>query len=136
MQNPDQRLPTSYFLVRNGLLYHKYQIPGSTCRPYGGPQVKNPAHTQPLCGYLGGQEHHGKVKRPVPLTQNGHRNLGFLPTVPVHSPTEALTRPLIPLRIIGIPFERIDMDLIGPLPKSPWGHEYIMVIMDYATRYP
>lgn len=87
-------------------------------------------------GTWGGQEHHGKVKRPVPLTQNGHRNLGFLPTVPVHSPTEALTRPLIPLRIIGIPFERIDMDLIGPLPKSPWGHEYIMVIMDYATRYP
>ncbi|MGL5226167.1 MAG: hypothetical protein ACRC8Q_12735, partial [Aeromonas sp.] len=28
------------------------------------------------------------------------------------------------------------MDLVGPLPKSSRGHEYILVIMDYATRYP
>ncbi|KAL1269051.1 hypothetical protein QQF64_031340 [Cirrhinus molitorella] len=28
------------------------------------------------------------------------------------------------------------MDLIGPLPKSAQGHEHILVIVDYATRYP
>lgn len=44
--------------------------------------------------------------------------------------------PLIPLPIIGVPFESIGMDLVGPLPKSPRGHEYILVIVDYATRYP
>ncbi len=44
--------------------------------------------------------------------------------------------PLIPLPIIEVPFERIGMDLIGPLPKSARGHEHILVIVDYATRYP
>ncbi|KAL1259047.1 hypothetical protein QQF64_009624 [Cirrhinus molitorella] len=28
------------------------------------------------------------------------------------------------------------MDLVGPLPKSGRGHEHILVIVDYATRYP
>lgn len=28
------------------------------------------------------------------------------------------------------------MDLVGPLPKSARGHEHILVIVDYATRYP
>uniref|UniRef100_A0A9J7YZE9 Integrase catalytic domain-containing protein n=1 Tax=Cyprinus carpio carpio TaxID=630221 RepID=A0A9J7YZE9_CYPCA len=28
------------------------------------------------------------------------------------------------------------MDLVGPLPKSARGHEHIMVIVYYATRYP
>ena len=44
--------------------------------------------------------------------------------------------PLIPLPIISVPFSRIAMDLVGPLPKSSRGHQYILVILDYATRYP
>lgn len=28
------------------------------------------------------------------------------------------------------------MDLVGPLPKSAKGHQYILVLVDYATRYP
>ena len=35
-----------------------------------------------------------------------------------------------------IPFQRIAMDIVGPLPKSNRGHRYILVIMDYATRHP
>ena len=44
--------------------------------------------------------------------------------------------PLIPLPIISVPFSKIAMDLVGPLPKSSRGHQYILVILDYATRYP
>lgn len=28
------------------------------------------------------------------------------------------------------------MDQARPLPKSAQGHEYILVILDYVTRYP
>ena len=28
------------------------------------------------------------------------------------------------------------MDIVGPLPKSSRGHRYILVVCDYATRYP
>ena len=44
--------------------------------------------------------------------------------------------PMVPLPIIGEPFERIAMDVVGPLPRSRGGHRYVLVICDYATRYP
>ena len=34
------------------------------------------------------------------------------------------------------PFERIAMDVVGPLPRSRRGNQYILVVCDYATRYP
>ena len=44
--------------------------------------------------------------------------------------------PLIPLAIVDEPFKRIAMDIVGPLPRSRSGNRYILVICDYATRYP
>lgn len=44
--------------------------------------------------------------------------------------------PLQPLPIIETPFSRIAMDLVGPLERSQNGYKYILVICDYATRYP
>jgi len=41
-----------------------------------------------------------------------------------------------PLPVIEEPFSRIGMDIIGPLPKSRSGKRYVLVICDYATRYP
>ncbi|KAL0152849.1 hypothetical protein M9458_051843 [Cirrhinus mrigala] len=37
---------------------------------------------------------------------------------------------------VDLPFERIGMDIVGPLSRSGRGHEHILVIVDYATRYP
>ena len=34
------------------------------------------------------------------------------------------------------PFKKIAMDIVGPLPRSRSGNRYVLVICDYATRYP
>eukprot|EP00731_Ephydatia_muelleri_P022289 Em0014g880a len=44
--------------------------------------------------------------------------------------------PLIPLPVIGEPFSRIALDIVGPLPRSRSGNRFVLVICDYATRYP
>ena len=44
--------------------------------------------------------------------------------------------PLIPLPIISEPFRRIAMDIVGPLPRTTSGKRFILVVCDYATRYP
>ena len=44
--------------------------------------------------------------------------------------------PMVPLPSVEEPFSRIAMDIVGPLPKSKHGHKYILVVCDYATRYP
>ena len=38
--------------------------------------------------------------------------------------------------VIAEPFQRIAMDIIGPLPRSRSGKRYVLVICDYATWYP
>ena len=38
--------------------------------------------------------------------------------------------------IIETLFDRIALDIVGPLPKTSRGHRYILVLVDYATRYP
>ena len=44
--------------------------------------------------------------------------------------------PLVEMSIIGKPFEQTAMDIVRPLPKKASGHQYILVISDYATRFP
>lgn len=34
------------------------------------------------------------------------------------------------------PFDRVGIDIVGPLVKSSAGHTHILVLVDYATCYP
>ncbi len=45
--------------------------------------------------------------------------------------------PLGTMPLIATPFERIAVDLVGPLyPVTDRGNRYILTVVDYATRYP
>ena len=50
-----------------------------------------------------------------------------------HNNADSLTRQSNP--IVGMPWERIAMDIMGPLPKSNSGNLYILVIGDYFTKW-
>ncbi len=97
------------------------------------------AHAHPMAGHLGVQNTTQRVRDRFHwpgLEADVKRFCQACPTCQRTSPKTPLPSPLIPLPIIEVPFERIGMDLIGPLPKSARGHEHILVIVDYATRYP
>ena len=53
-------------------------------------------------------------------------------------PKGKVTRvPLGEMPLIDTPFERIAVDLVGPITLvSDAGHRYILTVVDYATRYP
>ena len=44
--------------------------------------------------------------------------------------------PLKPIPVMQNPFERIIVDIVGPLPKTSSGYSYLLTILDVATRYP
>ncbi len=44
--------------------------------------------------------------------------------------------PLQPLPVIGTPFKCLGMDMVGPVGKSKSGNRFMLVITDYATKYP
>ena len=49
--------------------------------------------------------------------------------------TEARKVPLVPMPC-GRPWERVGIDLIGPLPESENGSEYCLVMEDYFSKWP
>ncbi|GFO19246.1 gypsy retrotransposon integrase-like protein 1 [Plakobranchus ocellatus] len=45
--------------------------------------------------------------------------------------------PLSAVSLIDEPFSRVAVDLVGPIiPSSERGFKYILVLVDYCTRYP
>lgn len=45
--------------------------------------------------------------------------------------------PLQRMPVIGEPFRRVAVDLVGPIvPCSERGHRYLLTVVDYATKYP
>ncbi|XP_042875418.1 uncharacterized protein LOC122255445 [Penaeus japonicus] len=44
--------------------------------------------------------------------------------------------PLQPIPVVPEPFHRVIIDCVGPLEKTKKGHQYLLTIMDAATRYP
>jgi Integrase zinc binding domain len=45
------------------------------------------------------------------------------------------TEPLHSIKV-GQPFDRVGMDIVGPLPKTKRGNSYIVVATDYFTKWP
>ncbi|GFX93934.1 uncharacterized protein TNCV_3412971 [Trichonephila clavipes] len=46
------------------------------------------------------------------------------------------TRGRLQLYNVVAPFERIDFDILGPLPRPSDGNNNILVVMDYFTKWP
>lgn len=44
--------------------------------------------------------------------------------------------PLHPIPVVGEPFERLNLDCVGPLPRSKSGYQYILMLMCATTRFP
>lgn len=44
--------------------------------------------------------------------------------------------PLQPIHVPSEPFTKIVIDVVGPLPKTKKGNQYILTILDPTTRYP
>ncbi|KAL0160841.1 hypothetical protein M9458_044566, partial [Cirrhinus mrigala] len=85
------------------------------------------AHSHPMAGHLG-------QENTIQRIRDCFHWPGLDAECQRTSPRKPPPSPLIPLPIIDVPFERIGMDVVGPLPKSARGHEHILVVVDYATR--
>ena len=136
------------FFKRDGLIYRKWIPPGrgeemsieqlvlpKECRK----AVLEVAHEIPLAGHLGKEKTRQRILQRFywPTVFKDVEN--FCKSCVICQKTanrKAPKAPMIPLPIISEPFSRIAMDIVGPLPRSRAGNKYVLVICDYATRYP
>ena len=103
-------------------------------------KVLNLAHSIPWSGHLGQQKALDRIAIRFYWPGVYQEVVAFCKSCPTCQLTSLSKRgmkaPLISLPIIDVPFTRIAMDVVGPLDRSRAGHRYILVICDYATRYP
>ena len=97
------------------------------------------AHATPLAGHLGRNKTIRRVLQRFywpGVCRDVANHCRCCPECQKAQSRRAQPAPLVPLPVMAEPFSRIAMDIVGPLPRSRSGHKYILVICDYATRYP
>ena len=102
-------------------------------------QVLEIAHSVPMGGHLGKKKTTQRILRRF-FWPTLHRDVAdFCRSCQVcqkFSHRHVPRAPMVPLPIIEEAFSRIAMDIVGPLPRSRSGNRFVLVICDYATRYP
>ena len=140
------RIPKQ-FVEQDGLLYHMWtpkKKPGEAVEQLVLPEqfhqiVCKLAHTIPLAGHLGRDKTVKRISRRFFWPALFRDVADYCRRCPECQRTAKGSHrrvPLIPLPIMKEPFERIALDIVGPLPHSRRGNQYILVVCDYATRYP
>ena len=136
------------FFRRGGLLYRKWTPPGrgeeSEVEQLVLPQecrstVLTMGHEIPLAGHLRKEKTRQRILRRFywPTLYKDVEQFCQSCVICQKSASRAVpVAPLMPLPIISDPFSRVAMDIVGPLPRSKSGNKYILVLCDYATRYP
>ena len=139
----------SGFFFRNGLLYRNYQPPGNTTIDDATEQLVLPvqcrkpvlhlAHSIPLAGHLGRRKTASRILQRFywpGIFCDVYEYCRSCTECQKSSPKGKTKAQLVPLPVIDVPFKRIAMDIVGPLPRTTSGKRYILVICHYATRYP
>lgn len=98
------------------------------------------SHSIPWAGHLGQQKTFARMVPRFYWPQQFADTVQYYKACPqcqLTAPSRKGERaPLITMPVIDIPFSCMAMDIVGPLERSSSGHKYILVVCDYATRYP
>lgn len=138
----------SKFYYKGGLLYRKYVLTqkGEEVNQLVVPKlyrhcVLELAHESVMGGHMGARKTsqkilaeffwpgiQGEAKRYCQSCDACQRTIPKGRVAPV---------PLGRMPVIGTPFERVAVDIVGPLtPRTDKGNRYILTLVDFATRYP
>ncbi|XP_065416479.1 uncharacterized protein LOC135974099 [Chrysemys picta bellii] len=97
------------------------------------------AHDVPAAGHLGREKTLARILARFfwpGISQEVKEYCASCPECQRVAPPGIPKAPLVPMPVMETPFERVAMDLVGPLPKSAAGFQYILVLVDYASRFP
>ncbi|XP_051509646.1 uncharacterized protein LOC127415117 [Myxocyprinus asiaticus] len=135
---PDIALSYPYFAIINERLYRVTQDT-RTKEDTTQLLVFQAAHYNPMAGHLGERKTLNRLIARFYWPGIGgdvRRWCAACRECQLVNPPATPKAPLRPLPLIEVPFERIGMDLVGPLERSARGHRFVLVLVDYATRYP
>ena len=136
------------FFRREGIIYRRW-IPPQKEKEMGVDQIVLPkicrrsilriAHTLPTAGHLGQKKTAERILKRFywpTLYKDVADFCRSCDKCQKSTHRKVPKAPMIPVPAVEEPFARIAMDIVGPLPRSRAGNRYVLVLCDYATRYP
>lgn len=130
---------------RKGILYRTFCQDGKMFQQVVVPQkfrqeVLRLAHDTPMAGHLGVSKTKARIWNDFTwpgICGDVRRYCASCDACQRSTPKGSTRRvPLGKMPVISTAFERVAVDLIGPIqPASARGHRYILTMIDYATRY-
>ena len=96
------------------------------------------AHYSPLEGHFGRGRTLEAIRTRMDwpgISTGVRKKCSSCPICQKASPALLTKAPLHPLPIIKKPFQRVAMDIFGPLKRTKLGHKYVLVVVDYATKW-
>ena len=130
-----------YFIVINDGLYKKNkqnpQRPFKVVRWQEIETILYNTHSDPLAGHFSLEETYRRVKLRYYWPQMFNDVRAYVKSCDECQKRgkNKRTEPLHPIKV-GRPFDRVGMDIVGPLPKTKRGNVYIVVATDYLTKWP
>ena len=134
------------FFIQNSLLYRRW-TPSKREKPLSQlvlPQqytehVLRLDHYAPSAGHLWRKKTLSRIQRRYfwpGISRNVADHCDRCKTCQLTSRREPPLAPLIPLPVMDVPMERIAMDMVGPLQKTDSGNRFLLMVVDYGTRFP
>ena len=130
-----------HYCTINGLLYKKNkknpQRPLRVIKPMEVEAILFNFHSDPLAGHFGFNETYRAISEKYYWPQMGDDVKHYVQSCDVCQKRKRTikTEPLHPIKV-GRPYDRIGMDIVGPLPKTARGNQYIVVATEYLTKWP
>jgi hypothetical protein len=134
------------FYLKDGILFRCYEKSRKVLHQIVVPQrlrasVLTTAHDQLLAAHCGTRRTLSRILSKFFWPGVSADVTGYVQTCDICQKTVAKGKvfpvPLATMPRISAPFERVAIDLVGPLsPPSEGGHRYILTLIDIATRFP
>jgi len=132
----------SFYIVRGSFLYRRNrQTPNRPLRVVLTKDVElvlRAFHEDPFAGHFGVARTLQKIAERYFWPDMAKQVHDFVKTCDVcqrRGPPPKRPEPLYPLNV-GEPFDRIGIDVVGPLPITASGNRFIIVATDYLTKWP
>ncbi len=129
------------YVVINGLLYKKDKKnptrPLRVIKQSEMEAILYSFHEDPLAGHFGFQETYRSINLRYFWPQMGTDIKNYVNSCDVcqRRKKPKKNEPLHPIQV-GQPFDRVGMDIVGPLPVTLRGNKYIVVATEYLTKWP
>lgn len=138
--------PASYFIYNSDLLYRVYTKPsGEVIQQIVLPSklrgtVLSLGHDIPLAGHLGNKKTRDRIMQHFfwpGIFNDIAEYCRSCPDCQIGTSKGRVPRaPLISIPPMDEPFQRIAIDFVGPLPMTDDKNRYVLVCVDYSTKYP